>query len=288
MPSFAPEFGMEEREFTRRAVSLAAYALSSSALQFPLGDLSAEQRAVFPSPVSQQLLVAEAATAMRGAASAAMVVDQRIGVALTNHAASLYWAAGHFYGAFLWGLLEVQDVRVFEVAGDLAERGLRGATSFPAALVPEQLAYLATGVLLTGQSGIAAQLFSLVPQTTVLGPYGLPVTLARSALDQSKGGALEVGQHLISSFEASQRALEHQSRQRRLLPWQVGMPPDSVLLLATLLRRSGLAAADLMSTGPYASALLGAALATTPLELQSTGDVPIQDLLSSWLEQGHG
>lgn len=291
MPSFAQQFRMRDADFRWRAVSLAAYALSNSVFEFPLGDVPAAQRAVFPAPASEQVLASEAATAMRGAASAAMVVDQQVGVALTGAAAALYWNAGHFYGAFLWGMLELRDPRVFGVAGEIAERGLRGSVRFPAALVPEQLAYLATGMLLIGQSGIAARLFSLVPQTAVLGPYGLPVSLFEDALGQrqgSEGSIREMGQYLLSSFEVSQRALEFQPMQRRLLPWQVGMPPDSILLLATLLRRGWLAPDDLVITGSYSSALVGAALdvVATPPGRQALRDASIAEILSGWLEQG--
>jgi hypothetical protein len=101
MPSFAQQFHLEQRELRLRAVSLAAYAQSNSAFQFPVGDVPTEQRAIFPAPPAEQVLLAEAATALRGAANAAMVIDQRVGVQLAYLAANRYWLAGHFYGAFL-------------------------------------------------------------------------------------------------------------------------------------------------------------------------------------------
>jgi hypothetical protein len=294
MPSFAHQFGLEESEFRRRAVSLAAYAQSNDAFQFPVRDHPTEQPTVFPPPPTETVLLAEAATAMRGAANAAMVIDQRIGVQLAHIAATTYWDAGHFYGAFLWGMLGVRNPAVSQVAGVITERRLdASATQLPAALVPEQLGYLAAGIILTGDRQVAGPLLSLIPGTTVLGPHGLPFPLVSNVLSNppnQERGARELGQYLLSTFEVSQQALELQPRQRRLLPWQVGMPIESVLLVATLLRRGDLTADSLATIGPYSSALAGAAIAAsvTVLPLQKMVDVSVSEILGGWLDQGPG
>jgi hypothetical protein len=275
-------------------VSLAAYAQSNGAFQFPVRDTPTEQPAVFPPPPAETVLLAEAATAMRGAANAAMVIDQRIGMQLAHIAAATYWDAGHFYGAFLWGMLGVRNPAVFQVAGSIAEQGLdASAIRFPAALVPEQLGYLAAGVILSGDRQVASPLLSLIPGTTVLGPHGLPFPLVSNVLNDppdQRRGARELGQYLLSTFEVGQQALELQPRQRRLLPWQVGMPIESVLLAATLLRRGALTPDSLVTIGPYSSALAGAALAAslTVLPLQGMVDVPVSEILGGWLDQGPG
>src|SRR6266568_7229052 len=289
MPSFAEQFHLEEDDLRQRAVSLAAYAQSTHLFAFPLADVDPAQRTVFPSPLPEDVLQAEAATAMLGAASAAMVVDQQIGLALTAASADLYWRAGHFYAAFLWAALGLRDQRIFAAAGSIAEQGLRSASQYPAALVPQQLAYLALGVALApdSETRVANRLFSLIPQTTVVGPYGLPVSLVRDAVagrPDDQGSVRESAQFLVSSFNSNQQALEFQSRYRRFLPWNAGLSPDAVLMLAGFFRRGALAPRDLATRGPYDTALVAAASSAVDVlrEFRPRHDMSAVEVLSAW------
>jgi hypothetical protein len=199
MTSFVQQFGLEENDLRQKAVSLAAYALSltSHVFEFPVREVTPEQRGLYPAPAPDDELEAEAAMALLGAAGAAMVIDQQVGLALTSAAADRYWNAGHYYGAFLWSFLGVPVDRVFEVANDLAERGLRVTAEpglretirQPAALVPEQLAYLAAGIAVVGDTFLASRLFDLVPLTTVIGPYALPAPLLRDGFTNRRHAA---------------------------------------------------------------------------------------------------
>jgi hypothetical protein len=200
-----------------------------------------------------------------------------------------YWNAGHYYGAFLWSGLGVPATGAFEVAINLAEGGLGGTIRQPAALVPEQLAYLAVGIAVAGEPSLATRLFALVPLTTVIGPYALPVSLLQAAFSENlenQEGARGVAQHLLASFDLSQSGLELQPRYRRLLPWNVGLSPDAVLFIATFIAGGVLEPQNLAVTGPYANVLLGAARSAAEI-LNQPGqfrDISVPDILGSWLE----
>jgi hypothetical protein len=293
MPSFAQQFSLEEGFLQQRVISLAAYALSlgGRAFEFPVGDVSPDERALYPVHVPDDQLRAESATAMLGAAGAAMVVDQQVGLALTGAAADRYWSAGHYYGAFLWSGLGVPTAGAFEVAMNLVEGGPSGTIRQPAALVPEQLSYLAVSMALAGEPSLAIRLFSFVPLTTVIGPYALPVSLLQAAFSENlenQSGVREVAQRLLVSFDLSQRGLEDQPSYRRLLPWNIGLSPEPVLLIAAFLARNVLAPQNLAITGPYANVLLGAALSAAEIIRQPDRfrDISVQDALGSWLEGG--
>jgi hypothetical protein len=301
MTSFVQQFGLEENDLRQKAVSLAAYALSltSHVFEFPVREVTPEQRGLYPAPAPDDELEAEAAMALLGAAGAAMVIDQQVGLALTSAAADRYWNAGHYYGAFLWSFLGVPVDRVFEVANDLAERGLRVTAEpglretirQPAALVPEQLAYLAAGIAVVGDTFLASRLFDLVPLTTVIGPYALPAPLLRDGFtnrEENQESARDVTQHLMASFDIIQRGMEFQPRHQRLLPWNVGFSPESVLLIAAFITRGMLAPQNLVTTGPYASALLGAAFSAAEILRQPRlfRDISVPDVLGRWLERG--
>lgn len=298
MTSFAQQLGWSEPELRRRSLSLAAYALSvgSRVFDFPATDLVSAEPGSYPIPVSEDQLHAEAATVMLGSAGAAMALDQQIGLALTSVAAGEYWRAGHYYGLFLWACLRVPFESLATVVSDLTEHGPADNTQYPEVLVPEQIAYLAAASAVRGDSSVATYLFNLVPPATPIGPYALPLPLLQGAFAadvDTQQSARDVVQYLLASFEISSRSMQAQPQHRRLLPWNVGVPPEVLLMIATLIARSPALLENPVILGSYSSALWGASVEASVILRRPDlfRDVHVSDILEPWLEsdqQGNG
>jgi hypothetical protein len=176
----------------------------------------------------------------------------------------------------------------FGVASRLAERGRANAIQYPFALVPEQFAYLATAIAAHGDLRLADRLFDLVPPATVIGPYAMPVSLLRAAFtdnEDTREGARGVAQYLLASFEISNVSLRYQPDYRRLLPWNVGVSPEAVLMLAMFIGRGLVASDDLAITGQYSPIIWEASVSANAILRQQPQfqNISVPDLLADWL-----
>lgn len=293
MPSYAELLGLAEDDLRQRTVSLAAYALSLSdrTFDFPIRDVPPDQRARYPVSASEDELRVEAAMTMLGAAGASMVIDQQIGLALTSVAADWYWRAGHYFGAFLQAVLGAQGEGALAVASELAERPVLGAADRPATFFPEQLAYLAMGVAIGGNVGLANRLFNYVPEATAIGPFAVPVRLLQAYFSRelaNEDSGREIAQFVIASFEISKMSLESQPQYRQFLPWNVGFPQEASLLIARFIMDNTLTPDQLVATNRYGAAFRDSAIAVAGIlpQLSQSQESEIPDVLGPWLESG--
>jgi hypothetical protein len=141
----------------------------------------------------------------------------------------------------------------------LAEGGLGGTIRQPAALVPEQLAYLAVGIAVAGEPSLATRSSPSYRLRQLSDPTRCPSHCCRLLSPKIwRTRKVRAGLRSISwrPFGLSQSGLELQPRYRRLLPWNVGLSPDAVLFIATFIARGVLEPQNLAVTGPYANVLL--------------------------------
>ena len=225
---------------------------------------------------------------MLGAAGASMVIDQQIGLALTSVAADWYWRAGHYFGAFLQAALGAHGDDAVAIASELAERPVLGASDRPATLFPEQLAYLAMGVAIAGNVGLANRLFNYVPEATAIGPFAVPVRLLEAHFSRDLGNedsGREIAQFIIASFEITKMSLESQPQYRQFLPWNVGFSPEALLLIARFITDNTLTPDQLAVTNRYGAAFRDSAIAVARIlpQLKRPHESEIPDVLGPWL-----
>ncbi len=236
-------------------------------------------------------LAAEAATAMAGAASAALVIDQRIGLRLALEAADLYAQAGHFYSAFIQGAIyRSVDKRWKAPADRIAERGLAQVELPSAASVPAQLAYLAVGLTLGGDPRLGQAVLSHVPLVGGIGPDCVPFELlhrfVNDALENAQSSHQALTDYLLSSFGQTKLAGLSQPGYKQMMPWNVGLPLDTALLVFRSIPTVEHKEREIRGpTNRHAQALLTAAY-----EMQSAaetvGDLvpqPLERVLAEWL-----
>jgi hypothetical protein len=237
--SIASSVGYDEAELRQRIISLVAYALSNRELRFPESEDHQQRTAGYPSPVAAGTLSAEAAMAMAGAASCALVLDQRVGVRLAWEAATLYADAGQPYAAFLQGALGRIDERWTRLASRVAEGGLAQLDLPPQLFASTQLGYLGLGAAFSDTPGVGLQILTLTSTALAFGSTQIPIDLLRQFVGeivgrQERGYSILAG-YLISAIAQEQIESQRMPHYRRLLPWNVGLPLDAILLLTRAL-----------------------------------------------------
>jgi len=234
--SIASAVGYDESELRQRTISLVSYALSNRDLRFPEPEPSVERSAGYPIPPNTNMVSAEAAMAMAGAASCALALDQRIGVRLAWESAKLYAEAGQPYAAFLLGALGRTDERWTQLAVRVAEGGL-GQVDLPGQLFAStQLAYLGLGAALGDAPGVGLRILSMASAAMAVGSSQVPLDLIRDFVvvriaERRERGDSILARYLVSAIAQGQVEAQRMPHYRRLLPWNVGLPLDSILLL---------------------------------------------------------
>ena len=286
MVSVAEGLGLNEDQMRSRVLSLVAYARSNREIEFPRRGLD-EVEGGLPLTLPPDLLSVEAATAMAGAANAALVVDQRIGLRLAYEAAELYSQAGFPYSAFLLaGLSGTIEDRWRNIATGIVEPERRQGAQL--ALDPRQLGYLTLALHIVGDEG-APRLAERLPGPAGLGSLDVPFSLVRATVSAygPQQAALPwrpVLDYVMAGFERVARSRVEWPRYKRMLPWNVGLPLDAVLL-ALVASNPDPAVIGTTVVGPYSSALATAADGLRSDTESSTvlRNEPLEETLADWI-----
>jgi hypothetical protein len=245
MTSFADALGLDEAELRRVARIRYAYSRGREALAFPAqmapaGDLTGS-RSVMTDWEAQL----ENATVLRGAACAALVFDQLLAMKFLDEAALHFAQAGTFYGHFLWAALGVYEAEpsarpdIRPVAQMLLEEGVGAATdenpaTASALLNPTQLGYLVLATALSGGRALAVELLSSGRLPAIAELFGAQALNTRDVLRITVNGDSRIDSDVLTVGDALRRHSRWRSTApewKKLLPWNVGIDCDAVLLL---------------------------------------------------------
>jgi hypothetical protein len=255
--SFAQELGLDHEFLRISIINRVAYAAAADALGFPgdtQSDTDAELAASLPVTAPQWVRRAEAATALQGAASASLVIDQMLALKLIAESATAYMQARLLYGLFLAAGLGIPQVRHTNLAEGIAtmllESGVDATrqeyrTYGDALINPVQLSYLALSLAVNGEHGLARQLLNapFFPQVTVpVGPTGITNTdlfvlvLGEPSPEwvRSERNQNEVYTDLSTRVESQLQWQRAAPRWRQRLPWYVGLDCDITLLMIAI------------------------------------------------------